>query len=362
MPLTASAHPVLPKRVSLVAQTAESLCTSLRDGLWEGYLPGERELCAQLQVSRQTLRSALEALQQQGWIDTTGRKRRRILKTDGSRTRARAPRIVAAISPRPLDSMSQSSVVMVDQLRADLARAGLELVIHTSPACYSAHPARALDALVSRSPAAVWLLVGSLAPQQRWFVRRRVPCLVVGSCDPDIGLPSVDMDYRAACRHAGALLRRKGHRSIALIRATGDYGGDLESERGLIDVLGQDPGTHFQILQHDGTAQGVCLQVDRALRSLRPPTAYVVARAMHVITVMMHLMLRGKRIPKDVAVLSRDDETFLQHAVPSVTRYSTSQVQFARRVSIAARQLAEGTPLPRTTIRLMPKLVPGETV
>jgi DNA-binding LacI/PurR family transcriptional regulator len=104
------------------------------------------------------------------------------------------------------------------------------------------------------------------------------------------------------------------------------------------------------------------LQVDRALRSAHPPTAYVVARSMHVITVMMHLMLRGKRIPKDIAVLSRDDETFLQHAVPSVTRYSTSQVQFARRVSVAARLLADGTPLPRTTIRLMPRLVQGETV
>ena len=83
---------------------------------------------------------------------------------------------------------------------------------------------------------------------------------------------------------------------------------------------------------------------------------------MHVLTVMMHLMRRGKRIPQDVAVISRDDDPFLQSTSPAVTRYAINPAQFARRVSLAARQLAETGTLPAHAIRLMPKFLPGETV
>ena len=82
---------------------------------------------------------------------------------------------------------------------------------------------------------------------------------------------------------------------------------------------------------------------------------------MHVLTVMMFLQQRGKRIPQDMAVVSRDDETFLQHTVPAVTRYAANPAQFARSVSKAARQLAETGVLPPKAIRLMPQLVRGET-
>ena len=90
-------------------------------------------------------------------------------------------------------------------------------------------------------------------------------------------------------------------------------------------------------------------------------TSARVGRAVHVLTVMMHLMQRGQRIPRDVAVISRDSETFLEHTVPSVTRYAMSSAQFARRVSAAARQLADTGFLPPRGIRLMQTMIPGET-
>ena len=86
------------------------------------------------------------------------------------------------------------------------------------------------------------------------------------------------------------------------------------------------------------------------------------ARARHVLTVMMHLMRRGRRIPQDVAVISRDDDAFFQHATPSVSRYAINQPQFARRLAMAARQLAETSTLPARAIRLMPQFIPGETI
>jgi DNA-binding LacI/PurR family transcriptional regulator len=356
-----TASPRLPQRISLVALTAQSLRESMQAGHWQGHLPGERELCARLQVSRHTLRAALQELEREGSLEVTERQRRRIKGTTQAKKAAHA-HVIALISPRPLLEMSPSTVVMVDDLRDQLSRVGFNFEVHVSTSCFSAKPARALDALTTRSPAAAWLLFGSREPVQSWFIRQRLPCLVVGSCAPDISLPSIDADYRALCRHAGGMLSGKGHRHIVFIRPAGDYGGDMQSEQGLREALGGSHAPSLQVIAHDGTAAHLCALLDKELRSARPPTACVVARAVHVLTVLMFLQQRGKRIPQDIAVISRDDETFLQHTVPVTTRYAANTGQFARSVCKAARQLAETGSLPPKAMRLMPRLIRGETL
>ena len=362
MNTTPSPGPRLPHRMTLAAETAQSLRESLLAGHWRGHLPGERELCSCLQVSRQTLRAALDELQRDGWLEVADRCRRRITIPRTGRTVAPRSKVIAVLSPRPLLAMSQSSVVMVDELRDHLIRVGFNLELHVSPGCFAAHPARALEALTTRSQAAAWILFGSLEPMQTWFIRRQLPCLVVGSCVAGVTLPSIDVAHRATCRHAAGMLRRKGHHRIAFVRPEGDYGGDTDSEEGLREGMRDDEKGSIQILRHNGTAPHLLSVLDAALRSPQPPTACVVARAVHVLTVVTHLMQRGRRIPQDMAVVSRDDESFLEHVTPTVTRYAANPVQFARRVSMAARQLAENGALPPRAIRLMPKVVRGETL
>jgi len=58
---------LVPKRSSLVAQTAVILRDGIKAGLWNDCLPGELGLCRQLQASRVTLRAAVEQLQREGW-------------------------------------------------------------------------------------------------------------------------------------------------------------------------------------------------------------------------------------------------------------------------------------------------------
>ena len=352
--------PKLPQRVSLAEVTAQSLRESMQSGHWQGYLPGERELCECLQVSRSTIRTALAALERDGILEVAERQRRRIKLPNAGKPAANS-QVIALITARPLLAMTAASVVMVDELRDQLARAGFRLEIHVSTACFSSKPARALEGLTARSPAAAWLLMGSIQSMQDWFLRRQLPCLVVGSSLAGVALPSVDTDYRATCRHAGAMLRRAGHRHLIFLRPEGGYGGDLESEHGLKEALQGEDAPALQVLRHNGTAQHVCALLDKALRSARPPTACLVARATHVLTVMMFLMQRGLRIPQDMAVVARDDDAFLQHTTPTTARYASNPAQFARRVCVAARQLAETGSLPPKAIRLMPKFIKGES-
>jgi DNA-binding LacI/PurR family transcriptional regulator len=159
------------------------------------------------------------------------------------------------------------------------------------------------------------------------------------------------------------VLLRKGHRRLALVLPQDAYGGDVVSEEGLREAMASVPGTApLRVLRHDGTTTHLCSLLDEALLSPNPPTAFLVARTLRVLTVMMHLMRRGKRIPQDVAVISRDNDPVLESTTPLVARYAINHVQFARRLSTAARQLAETGSLPARPIRLMPKFLAGATV
>lgn len=355
------ASPPLPKRLSLVAQTVKHLCDCIRTGYWRERLPGERELCAQLQVSRPTLRAALQELQRKGWLDVSHRQRRRIRPTRLSHSADSQPKTVAVLSPVTLRLMAPSAVLVIDAVREQLARVGWTLEIHVNQSCYSARPVRALENLVRRSSAAAWLLSGTIRPMQLWFQRCAVPCLVLGTCPEDIELPFVDADHRATCRHAGTLFLQKGHRRIALVLADGATGGDRDSERGLREVIERHFDASLVMLRHRDKTY-LCRLLDRALQSSSPPTAYLVARAAHALTVAMHLMRRGVRLPQDVAVLSRDDENFLAHTSPSISRYSVNNDSFARKVSQAVRKLADNGMLPSRAIQLMPGPIIGETV
>lgn len=358
---TVPISPPLPQRITLVAQTVHSLCEGIRAGRWKTHLPGERDLCAALQVSRPTMRAALKELQLKGWISVSQRKRRVIKMKPGRSTSSPESRVVGAVALAPLRTMPPASLLVIDILREQLAKSRWQMELVVDPSCYSKRPAKALERLVRKVPAAAWLLMGSSAPMQKWFLKSSIPCLVLGTCPEEVSLPSIDADYRATCRHAGTTLLRKGHRRIAMVLPASSTGGDLESERGMREAVNERSKANLMVLRHRNKAH-LCALLDKALSSPTRPTAFMVARAMHALTVTMHLMRRGFRLPHDAVVVSRDDESFLWHASPSLARYAVDAETFARKAAKAMRELAEtGTPTSRT-IRMMPTFIPDETL
>ena len=66
------------RRSRLAEQTAVHISTGIREGHWAGGLPGVNRLAAKLGVSRETVRAALQILENSGQVASAGHGRRRV--------------------------------------------------------------------------------------------------------------------------------------------------------------------------------------------------------------------------------------------------------------------------------------------
>jgi DNA-binding LacI/PurR family transcriptional regulator len=345
----------------LITHSADFLREALLRGEWTGVLPSERTLCTRLRISRPTLRAVLLQLQREGVLGAVENKKRRILTSTSSRLATTQSRVIALLTPVPQQAMPPFVLFWVDALRELLAETGYQLELHPSAHCFVAKPAGGLKKLTQRVQAAAWVLFRSTPAMQRWFVDQGVTAVIAGSCADDIDLPSVDLDYRATCRHAATMLMQKGHRRIALLLPGSSHGGDAESEHGFREAFATSNATPI-VVEHHETADQVVEQLDSLLKRKPAPTAFVVARSIHTLTVITHLLRCGHKLPRDFAVVSRDDDAFLDHVVPHVTRYSADAAKFAKRLSKLVLELAQTGRTSTKPVRLMPDLCRGETV
>jgi DNA-binding LacI/PurR family transcriptional regulator len=355
---------LIPKRTSLVAQTASILRECIQSGLWQELLPGEHELCKRFQVSRVTLRAALLLLAREGWFKGQKGKRRAIVRDRVLKSVPTPSNVVVLLSPLHLEALPSATFFWVDALRDDLAAADYRLEFHVTPACSSRHPEHALAALRQRFRPAGWVLYLSSAAAQEWFSQRGLPCVISGSRHPLVELSSVDVDYAATCGDAARQLAVRGRRRLALLMPHSTHAGDLESEQGF-RAAGeklQAQGVQAVIAHHDGSVPAICRRLDALLHGPEPVTGLLVAKPAHVLTAVSHLLRRGLRLPGDLSLISRDDDPMLDHQVPLVARYHINPALFARKISRLVLELARSGACHPHDSRLIPELVRGETL
>lgn len=354
----------LPQRNSLVSQTANFLRTEIQRGAWREYLPGERALCEALQVSRNTLRAALEQLKRDGVVRSEHGAGNRVLQRPSHKTDELRGRDVALLSPAALERLRPTMTLWIDELRALLSERNCRLHVFHGPQYFRANPAVALKKLVAQNPHGCWVLVLSNASTQRWFDRHSIPCVVAGSLHEGVGLPFRDLDHRAMCRHSAGAMLGLGHRKVALLIQKSHRAGDLESEAGFIEGVRQSPHRDADVIvgYHNETVPGICSALRRLMDSKPRPTALLVANAYHFLTVVTRLAQMGYRVPEDISVVSRDEDPFLYFVVPQPARYLASPHVLAKALLRPVSELLEGGVVTHRSVRIMPDFVPGGTL
>lgn len=351
------------KRLSLVAQTVAILKEHIASGSVGKQLPSERELCVQLNVSRMTLRAALTRLSDEGLIRGGKGKRHQIANAKPGRRKTIVERNVVILSPIPLHTVDPRVLFWIDELRETLSKENYKLDFLNSRSCYTDHPGHALEELTSRMRPAAWLLFLSTHAMQQWFSTHGLPAIIPGSRYEDVRLPSVDVDYRATCRHAVGRFLAKGHRCLALLNPHSIAAGDVESELGFREAgEAARPEVEAIIAQHDGTVAGICTRLDRLLERKHRPTAFLVSRPTHALTTVGHLVRRGVQFPKEAVLIARDHDSFLKYVVPSVARYQINPGLFAHKLSRIVLEMASGGDARPRDYRIIPQLIAGDTL
>lgn len=350
----------VPQRAPLVPQVHEILRRAIQQGTWSDQLPGELELSRKLQVSRMTLRAALETLTREGWVASSQGRRRRILKRRVPRVAPRSKRVII-MTAVPLERMRSLHLMHVDGLREKLAPAGFELEVHVCPTCFSARPEAALEKLEKERTAATWVLMNSTAPLQRWFMERKQPCVIVGARHPGVLLPSIGTDYHALGYHAAGQFLRRGHRQLAVILPTEEKAGHTNTVLGFSEACRRCAGAEVRVARHDGTPRGLRQCLD-TLRHEVPPTGLLVALPSFIVGTVTELIAAGVQVGREVSVIGRDSDTFLEFVVPSVARYAINVPLYVRKLSRLVLTIARGgVPSKRDTF-LVPEFVPGHSL
>lgn len=359
-------EPVQPlgfRRLSLVEQVAGSLRTALADGGWGEHLPGEESLAVQIGVSRPTLRAALALLRAEGRLETSKGRRSRVGRRPPSGSAQAETSGVGVLCPFPRDLLTSEKHPVLFRLRALFAAKGIAYEEIYEAKIGGPKPEARLQALVAARPQMTWILLASTPAVQAWFARAGTRALVLGSCHPDIVLPSVDIDYRAVGWHAAGLFVKYGHTRVAVLTPAHPLAGDLACRDGFADYFAQSaPGVSVIELGAGETPKQLCRRLDLAMRSLTRPTGIFSLRQNFTLTAWVRLLQLKLAVPGEIALLSRDSHPLVDGALPGLARYSRPVDLLAGKVVRVAQALLAARSVATEPTYVMPDFIPGETL
>ena len=354
----------IPQRLSLVGQTVTCIQAAIAQGRWQGWLPAERALCDTLQVSRSTLRRALKQLIRAGVIIPEHGTGNRISRERGRPRGRLRSHDVALLVPEPLERLRPTQTLWIDELRALLGARGCQLHVVHGRQYFRSNPGPALEKLVRHHRHGCWILMLANIACQQWFARQGLPCVIAGTRHEGVDLPFRDLDHRATCRHAAGVLLGLGHRRLAFVVQKTRLAGDIESEAGFLEGVrnSQHPDATAVVCNHDATAAGIAQLLKRMFGRGPAPTALLVANAYHFLAVVSGLAELGRRVPTELAIISRDEDPFLSFLLPTPARYVSSPQGFARSLLQPVRELLAGGAVTQRELRIIPEFVPGAAV
>jgi len=354
----------IARRPSLVDTAADILRRELQKGVWRQFLPGEHRLCERLQISRPTLRLALETLRREGLIEVSQGRRRRITALARQIPKHKGPKRIGVLTGVPYHLLSPFSLFLLGALERCIYEAGYGFELCANPTSNPSTAQRWVERLLRESTADHWVFLGFLGavPQgeSRYFSR----VLVVDSrrCRPPLW--GIGVDTHASAYHAVGVFKRHGHSQIALLNPRTDPPRDRLTEDGFRAGFAgarSSPGAPI-VAGHNGTVPGIHEAIARLLRLRSPPSGLLVTRPQHAVTALAYLIANRVRVPEEMSIVSLGYDPVLDLVRPLMGYYGVNWEEFGRRLCRSVLHLADHGTLSRRQTLVLGEFHPRETL
>ncbi len=358
MPVTMT-QPI--RRILLTDQVVEELRQGLREGRWSEVLPSEQELVRELQVSRVTVRRALQQVAFEGLIRLGGKGCRHRVEGAATRPAKSKGKVIRLLTSRSLMEMGALHLVIWDSIREKMGIAGYTVEYELHPKLYQKVSPTELARLDSLPGTAGWVLFFSTEELQRWFSNNTRPCLVIGPVYPGIRLSNVYPDTVASARHAAGLFHSKGHRELIYLMAAVSTLGDHRGAEAFLEESAR-LGMNARIHHYGVTIKELRRSITQTLMARPRPTAFFSYNPQQCLTLLGLLHRAGRQVPRDASVLAGWDDTALEYTVPTIACYRVNGIKTGHRVARLLMDLIEKGIGKTRSLAIVPEFVAGESV
>lgn len=348
------------ERSSLAEQVAGVIKKRLAHGEWKVVMPSYRGLATLLQVSRSTLESAFQILEEEGILQTRPKKRALVVRPPPARRTAGFYR-VGWLDGCPLSQISSSELRNLLFLQIAQLEAHQEFELIPIGMGRDRFSPTILQRFLKRSRASHWVLVNQPESVLNWFAAQQLNACVLGACPPAAAsLSSLNLGRVAAVRHVSGLLQARGHRRILLL--TSRYASyDQVCVEQAFASSGSPAGARLQIMRHDATVAGLQVKLVKVFQESRPPDALIVVGGVFALTAYSTLLAALRlRLPEDVSFVSLDSDLSFSHLSPQPAHYTWGLNGIARRLFQLLQRMGQNASTRRG--RLLPVFVPGDTL
>ncbi len=325
------------KVLSAPEQVAEHLRNELLQRRWQGTMPGEDRLIAELGIGRHTVKAALRQLEEEGLLEGRGpgHPRRIVLSEDSPKPDMFRIRILCY--ERGDQGLSESTELIArlqqDGFTARFAQKSLmDLKMDVSR----------VARYVASTPADAWIVWSASREVLDWFSRRPEPAFALYGVKSGLSIAS------SAVRKDPALVIRRlvelGHHSIVMLaREERLQPKPAFYEQTFLDALESHgiatSSYHLPVWGNTPAEFHQCLD---SIFRYTPPTALLLGEAMLFNAGRDHLAQRGITAPRDVSLICDDPDISFSWCDPEVAHFSWDFAPIERRILRWANHVARG--------------------